>query len=82
MSRIDLERIREWANAKLSAGQKRQCAEHQYWKLRETVDTILAKTNSITSQSVSLPPETPRRRAHLRLVWSKCSRDLPSAPSA
>jgi hypothetical protein len=43
MSRVDLERVREWANAKLFGGQQCQRAEHPYMKLSETVDAILAK---------------------------------------
>jgi hypothetical protein len=50
MSRKDLERVREWANAKLSGGQQYQRAEHPYMKLSETVDAILAKMGRITSE--------------------------------
>ena len=59
MSRIDLERVREWANAKLSGGRQCQRAEHPYMKLSETVDAILAKRDCITSEPASGAHETP-----------------------
>jgi hypothetical protein len=73
MSRIDLERVREWANAKLSGSKASPRAEHQYLKLRETVDALLAKVDCPRCQSAIVPPETPYRKAHLRLVWSRDS---------
>jgi hypothetical protein len=82
MSRIDLERVREWVNAKLSASQESQAAGHQYMKLRATVDAILAKVDCAISQSADVPRETPRRKAHLRLVWSRCSPDTPQLHQA
>jgi hypothetical protein len=71
MSQIDLERVREWANAKLSASQESQRAGHHYMKVRETVDAILAKISCGTFERVSVPRETPVRTAQLRLVWSR-----------
>jgi hypothetical protein len=41
MSQIDLERVREWANAKLSASQESQHAGHHYMKVRETASGAL-----------------------------------------
>jgi hypothetical protein len=75
MSRIDLERVRAWADAKLSGSRESRGAGHQYMKLRASVDAILAKADDAVSRSASVPRETPRRKAHLRLVWSRYSRD-------
>jgi hypothetical protein len=75
MSRIDLERIREWANAKLSGSRESQRAGHPYMRLRENVDAILGRVDCAISQSAGAPHGTPRRKAHLRLVWSKYSGD-------
>jgi hypothetical protein len=75
MSRADLERVREWATTKLSGGQELLGAAHKYIKLRETVDAILARMNSAMPQSDSSLRNAPRRKTHLRLVWSNDSRD-------
>jgi hypothetical protein len=75
MSRIDLERVREWANAKLSGGRQCRRAEQQYMKLSETVDAILAKVDCVTSEPASGAHETPRQNMHLRLVWSRPRRN-------
>lgn len=71
MSRVDLERIHEWATAKLSGRQKLNGAGCQYERLRETVDAILTKM----PQSDNSHCDSPRRKAQLRLVWCK-SRDI------
>jgi hypothetical protein len=73
MSRVDLERIHQWATAKLSAGQALGRAEHQYLVLCDTVEGMLTKMNSGAAQLDNSPTETPRRKAHLRLVWAKYS---------
>ena len=58
MSRADLDRVREWAIAKLSACQEPLCTGHPYIKLLELVDTVLVKMNS----------DTPSWDGSLRLV--------------
>jgi hypothetical protein len=73
MSRIDLERIRDWAAAKLSGCQEAQRTVHHYMKLRETADGILARMDAAKSEL--LAPPTPTQEAHLRLVWSKNHRE-------
>jgi hypothetical protein len=62
MSRIDLERIREWADAKLSGRQKAR-AEQDYLKLSEAVDTILARRASVTASLVNSLRQAPRRKS-------------------
>jgi hypothetical protein len=69
MSQIDLERIRDWAAAKLSGCQDAQRTVLHYMKLRETADGILAKMDAAKSEF--LAPPTPAQEARLRLVWSK-----------
>jgi hypothetical protein len=68
MSRIDLERIREWADAKLS-GQQKAGTEPEYLKLYETVDAILTRRASVTASLVSSLRPAPRRNTHLQLIW-------------
>ena len=46
--REELERIREWADAKIAAGQEPPWAWYQYMKLRETLDAILAGMAAVT----------------------------------
>jgi hypothetical protein len=75
MSRIDLERIRDWATAKLSETQEAQRTVHQYVKLRETTDNILAKMHAAKSNISSRATPTPAQEARLRLVWSKDHRE-------
>jgi hypothetical protein len=62
MSRIDLERIREWADAKLS-GRQTARAEQDYLKLYETVDAILARRASVTAPLVNSLRQAPRRKS-------------------
>jgi len=42
MTREELEKVRSWADAKLSTGEEPPWAWDQYMKLRETLDAILA----------------------------------------
>jgi hypothetical protein len=76
MSRIDLERIRDWATAKLSSGQGPLDAGQPYMTLRESVDAILAGMNSDTPPSDRTLRHSPGRRTHLVLVWSNDSRSI------
>jgi hypothetical protein len=39
--REELEKIRDWANAKIATGQETPWSWYQYMKLRETLDEIL-----------------------------------------
>ena len=42
MTREELEKVRQWANDKIAAGQEPPWAWYQYMKLRETLDAILS----------------------------------------
>lgn len=73
LMRDELERVREWAQAKLATGEEPPWAWYQYMKLRETLDAILAGMDSVTtesSQQLAQQPET-----HLRLVDSTGPQD-------
>jgi hypothetical protein len=75
MSRIDLERIREWADAKLSGRQKAR-AEREYLQLYETADAILTRRAAATASLASSLRQASRRNAHLQLIWrSRVQRD-------
>lgn len=73
MTKTELERVREWANAKIATGDEPPWAWFQYMKLRETLDAILAGMAAVTTESS--PQSAPRPGAHLRLVDSTCQRD-------
>jgi hypothetical protein len=65
--RHELERIREWANAKIQGGNEPPWAWYQYMKLRETVDAILDGMDATVTQPHSLGSEG-RSDKHLRLA--------------
>ena len=72
MTRDELDRVRAWADDKLTAGQEPPWAWYQYMKLRETLDAILAGMAATTETS----PQSERRpEKPLRLVVSTCPQD-------
>jgi hypothetical protein len=73
MTRVELERVREWALQKLATGQEPPWAWHQYMKLRETLDAILAGMDAVTPQTENSLQEARRRGTRLRLVGATCS---------
>jgi hypothetical protein len=80
MTKAELERVREWALAKLATGEEPPWAWYQYMKLRETLDAILLGMDAVTQQTESSPPAGPHRGRRLRLVGAT---DWPgSAPPA
>jgi len=74
MSRADLDRVREWATAKLSGGQTFG-AGHPYFKVRESVDAILARMNSGMPSLDGSLRNADDRKTHVVLAWSDDSRD-------
>ena len=70
----DLERVREWAQAKVQGGEQPPWAWYQYMKLIETVDAILAGM-AATIPMGSLQQSQQHPDGHLRLVDSTCPRD-------
>ena len=76
----DLRRVREWADAKITAAEEPPWAWYQYMKLRETLDSILDGMAATRPEGL-LQPE-PRSGKHLRLVGSENSQDTsPHHPS-
>ncbi len=66
----DLQRIREWANAKLATGEEPPWAWYQYMKLREALDAILSGMAAVTKESS--PQSGQHQETHLRLVVANC----------
>ena len=73
--RSELERVREWANAKIASGSEPPWAWYQYMKLRETLDAILGGMDAVTTTASSQ-----RSASHpgglLRLVGSNSRQDI------
>lgn len=55
MSRLDLERIRDWAIAKLSREKELKRTVHEYTKVRETAENILAAMDLAKSEAALSP---------------------------
>jgi hypothetical protein len=64
--RAELEKIREWADSKITSGSEPPWAWFQYMKLRETLDAILGGMAATTT--VNLPPREGHQETGLRLV--------------
>jgi predicted ATPase len=71
MSRLDLERIRDWAIAKLSREKELRRTVHEYTKVRETAESILAAMDVAKSKAALSPTPNSAQTARLRLVWSR-----------
>lgn len=72
--RDELERLREWADAKVQGGSEPPWAWYQYMKLIETADAILAGMDATVTME-NLPQSESHSGAHLRLVASTCPQD-------
>ena len=57
MTRQELQRLRAWADGKISAGQEPQWAWYQLMKLREALDAIIGQmeAESVALEMASLP---------------------------
>ncbi|MEQ9151587.1 MAG: hypothetical protein RLO06_08830 [Parvibaculum sp.] len=79
--RDELETVREWADAKIKAGEEPPWAWFQYMKLRETLDQILAGMDATVTLQDS--PESPdSSEKHLRLVGDSDQQDSAQRHSA
>jgi len=74
VERSDLEKIRDWADVKISTGAEPPWAWYQYMKLRETLDIILAGMAAATKGDL-LPTEA-HQGSGLRLVACNSSQDI------
>ena len=72
--RDELQKVRDWANEKIAAGQEPPWAWYQYMKLRETLDAILAGMAATRSMDHSQQSER-RSGSHLRLVDASDQQD-------
>jgi hypothetical protein len=72
--RAELEKVREWADAKIASASEPPWAWYQYMKLVETVDAILAGMDAVTPTG-SLQQSEKHRGTYLRLVGSTSPRD-------
>jgi hypothetical protein len=72
--REELERIRDWADAKIQGGSEPPWAWYQYMKLIETIDAIVVGMDAtVTMESSQQSASQPD--VHLRLVDSTCQQD-------
>ena len=78
--RAELEKILDWANAKIACGQEPPWAWYQYMKLRETLEAILAGMSSVTTESS--PRSAAHPETHLRLVATTDRQDDAPRPAA
>jgi hypothetical protein len=78
VGREELQRVRDWAQAKIATGEEPPWGWYQYMKLRETLDAILGGMEAVMPQTECSPREAPRSERHLRLVGATYSPD--SAP--
>jgi hypothetical protein len=70
MTRQELQRLRAWADGKISAGQEPQWAWYQLMKLREALDAIVAQmeVESVVLEMEGQPPSEPCAAHGPRLV--------------
>jgi len=71
--REELQKVRDWAQAKITTGQEPPWAWFQYMKLVENCDAILAGMDATTTASLWQSPAP--QGEHLRLVGSTCPPD-------
>ena len=69
MTSEELQRVRDWADAKLATGAEPPWAWQQLSRLRETIDGIIAGMEA-TQQTASLQESEERPATGLRLVVS------------
>ena len=74
MTREELQKVRDWATDKITAGQEPPWAWYQYMKLRETLDALLAGMAATRSMDHSRQSEQ-HSGSHLRLVDASDQQD-------
>lgn len=73
MKRSDLERMRAWADDKISTGAEPPWSWFQMMKLRETLDAIIAGMPEAKTES--LPQSSQPQGNGLRLVGTNCHQE-------
>lgn len=71
----DLQRIQEWAEAKIAQGNEPPWAWYQYMKLIETIRSLRNGIAAVTTQTENSPQSAEHPGAHLRLVDSTDRQD-------
>ena len=71
--REELQRVRDWAHEKITAGEEPPWAWFQYMKLRETCDAILAGMAATTP--LDSPQSASHLEKHLQLVGHSSQQD-------
>lgn len=66
MGRDELQAMRDWAQARIASQQEPPWAWYQYMKLRETLDSLLAGMDCVTTESSQQSAD--QSGTHLRLV--------------
>lgn len=51
MTRAELQKVRDWADAKIATGAEPPWSWYQFMKLREVMDQILAGTSAVKTES-------------------------------
>ena len=69
----ELQKIRDWADAKIKTGKEPPWAWYQYMKLIETADALLAGMECVTTENSQQSEQHPAK--HLRLADSSDQRD-------
>jgi len=68
MDKAELERVRDWANDKLAAGDEPPWSFYQHMKLVEALDEIMAGMAAVTPLREDSPLSESPRDSRLRLV--------------
>lgn len=84
MTKDELQRVRDWADAKIATGAEPPWSWFQYMKLRETLDAILE--GMACRAPTDLPADSPeaashRGSGHLRLVDTGRQESAPPHPT-
>lgn len=85
MTRQELQRLRAWADGKITADQEPQWAWYQLMKLRESLDAIIGQmeAESIAIEMAASPPVAAETERGPRLVISNSASDVaPALPVA
>ena len=85
MNRDELQRVRDWADQKVTMGAEPPWRWHQYMKLREAADAILLgmdSTRTVTGPLGSREGEQRRGIGHLRLVDNSLPNSAQPDPEA
>ena len=81
MTRVDLQKVLNWTNEKLSTGAEPPWAWYQYMKLREALETIMSGMEATMPQKENSPQSEVPAGTGLRLVASNTQKDSGEPPA-